>query len=173
MSENIAAKRQLSVEQIPDVVPNDQVEIDSSEEEEELQTNEPYGPQLHLGQTHSATDAPVQQRRPKRPNRGARAQNERHIFIQLSLIAVAFIIGYVPMGIYRVWTTTGDHANQSFDYWFGIVSYLSLRFSECMNPIVYNLGSSKIRNATKKLFKIESLRASTGPSTLKCSLNFF
>ena len=86
-----------------------------------------------------------------------RSQNERYIFTQLSLIVVAFILGYMPTAVYQVWTieSRSNTGLELIDYWFAITSYLCLRFSECLNPIIYNLGSSKMRMATKKLLKLE------------------
>ena len=86
-----------------------------------------------------------------------RSQNERYIFTQLSLIVVAFILGYMPTAVYQVWTieSRSNTGLELIDYWFGITSYLCLRFSECLNPIIYNLGSSKMRMATKKLLKLK------------------
>ena len=47
-----------------------------------------------------------------------------------------------------------EHPNEEFyhrtDYWFGMVEYFFLRFSECLNPIFYNLGSGKLRKYTIK-----------------------
>ena len=39
------------------------------------------------------------------------------------------------------------------DYWFGMIEYLLLRFSECLNPLFYNLGSRKMRKHTVMLLK--------------------
>ena len=92
------------------------------------------------------------------PQRNRRAQNECYIFTQLSLIVVTFILGYMPTAIYQVWTIesrSNTEIKPNADYWFGVVSYLCLRFSECLNPIIYNLGSGKIRKATKKLLKLD------------------
>ena len=87
---------------------------------------------------------------------GNQALKERNIFTQLSLIVVAFMFGYLPATIYLVWTTTlTSKPDPSFDYWFGVVSYLCLRISECLNPVVYNLGSRNIRRETKKLLKLD------------------
>ncbi|XP_078486565.1 alpha-1B adrenergic receptor-like [Ciona intestinalis] len=82
-------------------------------------------------------------------------QMEKSTFVQLTLIVVSFMIGYIPFTVYCVWasTTPEEAKGQSTDYWFGAVSYLCLRFSECLNPIVYLLGSSALRDATKQLFQ--------------------
>ena len=34
------------------------------------------------------------------------------------------------------------------DYWFNVGAYLSLRMSECVNPVLYNLASKKMRKAS-------------------------
>ena len=92
------------------------------------------------------------------PQSKRRSQQERDIFTQLSLIIAAFMLGYMPTAIYQVWTIDtrsnfGEDINA--DYWFGVVSYLCLRFSESLNAIIYNIGSGEMRKATKKLLKYE------------------
>ena len=83
-------------------------------------------------------------------------QDEKNIFTQLSLIVVVFMFGYLPYTIYTIWTTTlTSKPDPSFDYWFGVVSYLCLRISECLNPVMYNLGSQNIRRETKRLLKLD------------------
>ena len=86
-------------------------------------------------------------------------QQERATFTQLSLVNISFMIGYIPITVYLMWTSniTSDSRNSVIDYWFGVVAYLCLRFSECMNPVIYNFSSGNIRDATraylKKIFK--------------------
>jgi len=86
-------------------------------------------------------------------------QQERATFTQLCLVNFSFMIGYIPITVYLMWTSniTSDSRNRYIDYWFGVVAYLCLRFSECMNPVIYNFSSGNIRDATKvflrKLFK--------------------
>ena len=80
---------------------------------------------------------------------------EKQAFFQLILIIVAYGIGYIPTTVYLQYATA---VSQTFkaaeaDYWFGVASYLSLRLSECMNPLMYNLGSSSLRRHSKKLWK--------------------
>ena len=88
--------------------------------------------------------------------RGTQTFNERNIFTQLSLIVVVFMLGYLPTTIYIIWTTTNtSKRDPSFDFWFGAVSYLCLRISECLNPVIYNLGSRNIRRETKRLLKLD------------------
>ncbi|CAK8688123.1 unnamed protein product [Clavelina lepadiformis] len=83
-------------------------------------------------------------------------QRERKTFTQLSLIVVAYMIGYIPLTVYLLWTTvTGPQSGDqlSTDYWFGVASYLCLRLSECMNPVMYNLGSGNIRASSRRLLR--------------------
>ena len=57
---------------------------------------------------------------------------------------------------YEYWALE-DRPNERYyriaDYWFGMIEYLFLRFSECLNPLFYNLGSAKMRRHTKKFLK--------------------
>ena len=83
------------------------------------------------------------------------ARQERATFIQLTLVNVSFLIGYIPITVYLLWTSnvaTGSR-DPFTDYWFGVVSYLCLRVSECMNPVIYNLASSNIGGATRKMLR--------------------
>ena len=145
-----------SARNVPDVVSSTQLRDNTSDEEER---------DIQLFQcTRNPTVAPVQSLYHRKPDgtfvyRGFQAQNDRAIFFQLSLIVIAFMVGYLPLTIYLVWTSarnSDDFSNSedagAVDYWFGVVSYLLLRLSECMNPVMYNLGSSNIRKETKKLF---------------------
>lgn len=83
-----------------------------------------------------------------------RDYGEKNVFKQLILIVVAFMIGYLPAGIYYEWTLLTKGNNSNFDFWFGIVSYLCIRLSECISPLIYILGSDQIRIKTKKLFRL-------------------
>ena len=78
-------------------------------------------------------------------------QQERATFFQLCMINISFMIGYIPITIYFIWTSnvSFDSRYSVIDYWFGVVAYFCLRFSECMNPIIYNFSSGNIRDATK------------------------
>ena len=80
---------------------------------------------------------------------------EKGAFLQLFLIIITYAVGYIPTTIYLQWATSvpSSHYKAEIDYWFGLFSYLSLRFSECMNPFMYNLGSSNLRQATKTFLK--------------------
>ena len=156
VSESTTPRRQLRIDVIPDVIPNPHRSSNDSD-------SSVYRPSFFVGKPHMSTSLSRQKQRMPRSTqgyRGFRAQNERNIFTQLSLIVIAFMIGYIPVTVYLVWTTatsSADTTDGHVDYWFGVISYLCLRLSECMNPVMYNLGSSNIRSATKKLlFKMES-----------------
>jgi len=80
-----------------------------------------------------------------------RRKKERQAVAQLMLITSTFLLGYVPFVVYEYWSVQ-SHPNEFYyhqvDYWFGFGSYMMLRFSECLNPIIYNLGSERIRKST-------------------------
>jgi len=94
---------------------------------------------------------------------------EKRIFTQLALIVIAFMIGYIPQSVYLLWTSTweikDDSPSCSLDYWFGVASYLCLRLSECMNPLMYNLGSSNMRHASKVFLRKFACRFRKGESS--------
>ena len=144
----------MSLSNIPDVERDNEADNEESDDERN-HSNVQNQPSFVAGPNSNSSP----QKRPKNTlaNRGYIAQNERNIFTQLSLIIVAFMIGYIPSTIYLVWTTAAKSSTKGvdseIDYWFGVVSYLCLRLSECMNPIMYNLGSGNIRRETKNLFK--------------------
>ena len=99
---------------------------------------------------------PDPQTKTKNANVSKKNQDEKNIFTQLSLIVVVFMFGYLPFSIYTIWTTAiTSKPDPSFDYWFGVLSYLCLRISECLNPVMYNLGSQNIRRETKRLLKLD------------------
>jgi len=53
--------------------------------------------------------------------------------------------------VYEFWTVqprANTQENKVIDYWFGMIEYFFLRFSECLNPIFYNFGSAKMRKYT-------------------------
>ena len=113
---------------------------------------------IYIRQTQFSSNVSSSQSNVYSFQRKYRSQNERYIFTQLSLIVAAFVLGYIPTAIYQDWTielrsNIGGEGNA--DYWFGVLSYLCLRFSECLNPLIYNLGSNKMRRATRKLLKLQ------------------
>ncbi|XP_039270232.1 growth hormone secretagogue receptor type 1-like isoform X2 [Styela clava] len=80
-----------------------------------------------------------------------RLRKDRQALAQLTLIVASFLLGYVPHIVYHFYTTNTVHTTQymrNVDWVFGMVEYTCLRFSECMNPVIYNLSSSKIRKQT-------------------------
>lgn len=77
-------------------------------------------------------------------------KRHRRTFLQLGLVVASFMIGYIPTSAYLMWTSVTENKSIEEDYWFGVGSYLCLRFSECLNPLMYNLGSNKLRKATAK-----------------------
>lgn len=75
---------------------------------------------------------------------------------------------------YEVWSI--HSSNAIADYWFGLSQYFFLRFSECLNPIFYNIGSSKMRRFTlsflkKKCACIAPMKAASAVSTSSSSGN--
>lgn len=82
-----------------------------------------------------------------------RMQKDTQAILQLMLIALLFLVGYVPISAYEQWSAQklpNSYYYLRLDYWFGMSSYITLRFSETMNPVFYNLGSTKLRTATIK-----------------------
>nr|XP_039267545.1 growth hormone secretagogue receptor type 1-like [Styela clava] len=81
-----------------------------------------------------------------------RKKKDKQAVGQLILIVLSFLIGYIPFTVYEFWSVQ-SHPNTRYykvlDYWMGLSEYFFIRFSECLNPIFYNLGSSKMRNCTK------------------------
>ena len=66
------------------------------------------------------------------------------------------LIMFIALTAYEFWSIQ-DFPNEQYyyeaDYWFGMIEYLFLRFSECLNPFFYNLGSAKMRKYTKHFLK--------------------
>ncbi|XP_039252602.1 galanin receptor 2a-like [Styela clava] len=85
----------------------------------------------------------------------SRRKKDKHIIMQLFLIVGSFLLGYAPVTAFHWYTGfTIDESNpelNKFDWKFAMVQYILLRFSECLNPVFYNLASSKMRKETKKL----------------------
>ncbi|XP_078486566.1 5-hydroxytryptamine receptor 1B-like [Ciona intestinalis] len=100
--------------------------------------------------SNSSRRRPVQQ-----PENDMLMYHEIGTFVQLGLIVLCFMIGYLPQTVYLMYSTnTPKELNTYYsDYWFGVFSYLCVRLSECMNPVMYNMGSSNIRGETVKLWR--------------------
>nr|XP_039267226.1 growth hormone secretagogue receptor type 1-like [Styela clava] len=107
-----------------------------------------------------------------------RLRKEKQAVLQLVLIVASFMFGYIPYVTYEIWSLTSS--NPVADYWFGLTEYFCLRFSECMNPIFYNVSSSKMRRHTKRFLKklcrcFDAIKPSTivsnsfGPSSTSTS----
>nr|XP_039272998.1 growth hormone secretagogue receptor type 1-like [Styela clava] len=80
----------------------------------------------------------------------SRKSKERKAVWQLALIAASFLVGYIPMTIYVMWTTRTKHGDYRLDYWIHVGAYFCLRMSECFNPIIYNIASASMRKASKR-----------------------
>ena len=74
----------------------------------------------------------------------------------VSLNSLFTIAIFLYLAAYHYWALE-DRADERLyrnaDYWFGMIEYLFLRFSEGLNPLFYNLGSAKMRRHTKKFLK--------------------
>ncbi|XP_078480992.1 growth hormone secretagogue receptor type 1-like [Ciona intestinalis] len=82
-----------------------------------------------------------------------RRRKEKQIILQLVLIVGSFLLGYTPHAVFHYWTVNVkaiSYQQKVFDWWFGSVEYFCLRISECLNPVFYNLASSKMRKETRK-----------------------
>lgn len=87
---------------------------------------------------------------------------EKYAIIQLAFIAGSFMFGYIPITAYTFYTTNVNQTTlqgKIYDWNFGMIAYIFLRLSECLNPIFYNVASAKMRRATRqfitrKLFKV-------------------
>lgn len=82
-----------------------------------------------------------------------RKVKEKKAVAQLAMIATCFLIGYIPMTTYMLWTNHSKIKDFEIDYWTGIAAYFCLRLSECMNPVAYNAASNKMRKASKNVIK--------------------
>ncbi|XP_076818864.1 D(1)-like dopamine receptor isoform X3 [Clavelina lepadiformis] len=89
-----------------------------------------------------------------------RQKREKQVVLQLLLIMASFLIGYIPFTAYEFWGNQDLPKTPYYrfaDYWFGMIEYFFLRFSEVLNPLFYNLGSAKMRKHTKKFIKTKML----------------
>nr|XP_039256557.1 rhodopsin, GQ-coupled-like [Styela clava] len=78
-------------------------------------------------------------------------RKENSAIIQLGVIVGSFMLGYIPNSVYSLYATAAPQSTlqeQIFHWHFGSVSYILLRLSECLNPIFYNVASSKMRKET-------------------------
>lgn len=64
-----------------------------------------------------------------------------------------YLVLYTHFSAYEFWSIQkfpDDYYYYQVDYWFGMTEYFFFRFSECLNPIFYNLGSAKMRKYLKR-----------------------
>ncbi|XP_078492699.1 growth hormone secretagogue receptor type 1-like isoform X1 [Ciona intestinalis] len=80
-----------------------------------------------------------------------RKTKEKRAAVQLALISASFLIGYIPMTSYVMWTTRTRVKNVTFDYWFHVAAFFCLRLSECFNPVLYNIASVQMRHASREV----------------------
>ena len=86
-------------------------------------------------------------------------KRNRRIYKQLTAIIATFAAGYVSFVVYLLWTIIANMSeskasDKMLDYWFGIISYLCVRSSECVDPLIYSLSSSQLRNQVVKPVKL-------------------
>nr|XP_039267331.1 probable G-protein coupled receptor 19 [Styela clava] len=97
----------------------------------------------------------IQRKRLRQKDRGSDVDvsKENFALLQLSLILLSFLIGYLPDAGYRLAARIRFENGQKFverQTWIlKLSSLLCLRISECLNPIFYNIASSTMRKATK------------------------
>ncbi|XP_039252257.2 growth hormone secretagogue receptor type 1-like [Styela clava] len=85
-----------------------------------------------------------------------RKQKEKQAIMQLALIVGSFMFGYIPFTVFEFYTinsTDKSFRGWKIDWTFGTAQYMCLRLSECLNPIFYNLASTKMRRETKSFLK--------------------
>ncbi|XP_077972736.1 galanin receptor 2b-like [Styela clava] len=91
-----------------------------------------------------------------------RLRNENKAILQVSLIVLSFLLGYLGNAVNRVLVSlpiyTFPLVSRS---WFTFICNLLLRLSECLNPVFYSLGSDTLMKATKQIFSKKKL-ASVG-----------
>jgi len=90
---------------------------------------------------------------PTNTQNSIKRSKQKMMVAQLLLIVFSFLIGYVPISVYEKWSaevTANTPYYKKLDYWFGMTSYMSLRLSETLNPLFYNLGSRRLRYYSKK-----------------------
>ena len=63
------------------------------------------------------------------------------------------IILFAAYEFWSVQPRANTQQNRVTDYWFGMIEYFFLRFSECLNPVIYNLGSAKMRKCTTEFLR--------------------
>ena len=83
----------------------------------------------------------------------------RRIYKQLLAIIITFAVGYIPFVVYLLWTIISNlpeskTSDKLLDYWFGIFSYICIRFSECLDPFMYSIASSQLRNQVNISIKL-------------------
>ncbi|XP_076805359.1 growth hormone secretagogue receptor type 1-like [Clavelina lepadiformis] len=81
---------------------------------------------------------------------------EKGAILQLFLIVGSFALGYIPHTAYHIYVNTilpWTNSEVYFQWWLGQIEYITLRVSECLNPVFYNLASPKIRKETKTTIK--------------------
>nr|XP_026691624.1 growth hormone secretagogue receptor type 1-like [Ciona intestinalis] len=85
-----------------------------------------------------------------------RRRKENQAIVQLFLIVGSFFIGYIPRTGFHVFSLLVQqktYEDKALHWWLGVGEYLCLRVSECLNPIFYNLASSKMRKETTNYLK--------------------
>nr|XP_039272578.1 uncharacterized protein LOC120346809 [Styela clava] len=83
-----------------------------------------------------------------------RIRNENKAILQVSLIVLSFLLGYLGNAVNRLLLSMPFYSTipLSLRTWFIFISYLLLRLSECLNPVFYCLGSDTLMKATKEIF---------------------
>ncbi|CAK8678066.1 growth hormone secretagogue receptor type 1-like [Clavelina lepadiformis] len=84
----------------------------------------------------------------------SRRKKESLAIMQTFLIVGSFAFGYLPNTAFYAYTALGpSHGDPGFSYrkrwWFAMSARICLRLSECLNPVLYNIASSKMRKETR------------------------
>ncbi|XP_077966430.1 somatostatin receptor type 2-like [Styela clava] len=94
--------------------------------------------------------------------------NEKVATLQVSLILLSFFFGYGPFVVYT-WIvlqkmTDGSKFSSRENWLLAVWTFVALRISECVNPLFYNLSSSKLRRATKQFLRRGFTKRAVTPS---------
>nr|XP_039252975.1 platelet-activating factor receptor-like isoform X1 [Styela clava]XP_039252976.1 platelet-activating factor receptor-like isoform X1 [Styela clava] len=101
----------------------------------------------------------------KESNADIDVSKENFALLQLSLIMGSFMLGYIPDISYRfviitqLWKKVAYHGRGPWQH--SMITHICLRVSECLNPIIYNVASSTLRDHSKQFLRRMCCRKSS------------